>query len=161
MVDIISKRDGPRDEDVRARKMIHENRATITRLADQFSQGSYSASKTKATAPEPELSGTLYHHVGVQVPRSTAPTEVYVRISINNRVVAVDASSGRQVHFLGEIRCLDGQRYFALAVTENRFISNVTPEVMDAIGELDGQIIDSDCPESLLADEISRRLGYT
>ena len=160
MVDIISKRDGPRAEDVRARKLIEENRATITKLADQFSQGAYSASRAATKAPEPQLSGKLYHQVGGRAPRATSPASVRVRISVNNRVVAFDPESGRQIHFLGEIRRLDGQRYFALALTENGFMSNVAPEVVEAIGELDGQIIDSNCPESLLAEEISERLGY-
>lgn len=160
MVDIISKRDGPRAEDVRARKLIEENRATITKLADQFSQGAYSASRAATKKPEPQLTGKLYHQVGGRAPRATRPDSVRVRISVNNRVVAFDPESGRQIHFLGEIRRLDGQRYFALALTENGFMSNVAPEVIEAIGELDGQIIDSNCPESLLAEEISERLGY-
>ena len=48
MVDIISKRSGPRAEDVRAKKLIEENRGAITRLADQFSNGAYSASRRAA-----------------------------------------------------------------------------------------------------------------
>ena len=33
-------------------------------------------------------------------------------------------------------------------------------EITEKIGELDGQIIDQACPESLLAAEISERLGF-
>lgn len=160
MVDIISKRDGPRAEDVRARKMIRENRATITKLADQFSQGGYSASKAVASRPAEQPTGKSFYQVGGRPAGPVESAEIRVRISINNRVVAFDAGSGRQVHFLGEIRQLDGQRYFSLATTENGFISVLPEDVMAVLAELDGQIIDSDCPESLLAEEISERLGY-
>ena len=45
MVEIISKRDGSRREDAAMRRLIEQNRATITRLADHISGGSYSAGK--------------------------------------------------------------------------------------------------------------------
>ncbi|CDX61181.1 hypothetical protein LCM4577_14320 [Mesorhizobium sp. LCM 4577] len=50
MVEIISKRDGSRREDVAMKRLIEQNRATITRLADHISGGSYSAGK----APKPK-----------------------------------------------------------------------------------------------------------
>ena len=54
MVDIISRKDGPRREDAAAKRMIDANRATITHLADRLTQGGYSAgiaAKKAAAAP--------------------------------------------------------------------------------------------------------------
>ena len=45
MVDIISKKDGPREEDVRLKTLIKNNQRTITALADRLSQGNYSRSR--------------------------------------------------------------------------------------------------------------------
>ena len=52
MVEIISKRDGPRREDIQVKRLIEQNRSTIVRLADQISGGGYSASKETATGAE-------------------------------------------------------------------------------------------------------------
>ncbi|WP_112310824.1 hypothetical protein [Pseudogemmobacter bohemicus] len=79
---------------------------------------------------------------------------------MNNRVVAYDSGSGRQVLHLGEIRRQEGTRYFAIASKENGFFSPLPDEVTGKIGELDGQIIDQACPETLLSEEISERLGF-
>ena len=162
MVDIISKRDGPRREDVRARKLIHENRATITQLADLLTQGGYSASKAAkaAAAAGPKAEGKLIHDLSPASVRSQDTGDLRVKVSLNNRVVAYDGGSGRQVHLLGEIRRQDGMRYFALAASTNGFLSDLPAEVLGPIEELDGQIIDAACPESLLAQEICERLGY-
>ena len=80
---------------------------------------------------------------------------------MNNRVVAYDSGNGRQVHLLGELRSQQGTRYFALASAENGFLAGLPDTVSGPIAELDGQIIDAACPESLLAAEISQRLGYS
>ena len=164
MVDIISKRDGPRREDERARRMIQANQGAVTQIADHLTQGAYSADKrAKAAAanapPPPE--GKLFFDGGAGGRTSADSGDIRVRISVNNRVVAYDSGSGRQVHFLGEIRHQDGMRYFALASNENGFMSALPGDVTDRIGELDGQIIDRACPESLLAAEISQRLGFS
>jgi len=45
MVDIISKKTGPRREDVVAKRLINNNWSTISRLADQISNGGYSKSR--------------------------------------------------------------------------------------------------------------------
>ena len=60
-----------------------------------------------------------------------------------------------------EIRRQQGTRYFALASRENGFLSGLPDDVIEKIAELDGQIIDPACPESLLAGEISERLGFS
>lgn len=162
MVDIISRRDGPRREDERAKRLISENRAAITHLADRLTQGGYSAQKAAraeaAKGPQPE--GKLIHDLAQGAARAADNGDLRVKISLNNRVVAYDGGSGRQHHLLGEIRRQDGLRYFALAVPANGFLSGLPPDVLAPIEELDGQIIDAACPESLLAQELAERLGY-
>ena len=164
LVDIISKRDGPRREDERARRMIQANRGAITQIADHLTQGGYSAGKrakaAAANAPPPP-DGKVFHDLSAGGRASVDSGDVRVKVSLNNRVVAYDSGSGKQIHFLGEIRRQDGIRYFALASHENGFLSALPPEMTDVIGELDGQIIDQACPESLLASEISDRLGFS
>ncbi|MDD2869988.1 hypothetical protein [Neomegalonema sp.] len=163
MIEIISKRDGPRREDERARHLIGKNRATITRLADQLTQGGYSANKAaRAAGPaQPEPEGKIIRHFGAYGPgKPDEGADLRVKVSVNNRVIAYDGDTGRQAHLLGEIRWRDGLRYFALATTLNGFLSGLPPDVLAPIEELDGQIIDEACPESLLAEEIARRLGY-
>jgi hypothetical protein len=53
MVDIFSRRDGPRPEDARIRRLIEDNRATIDRIADHISNGAYSARKARGRHPSP------------------------------------------------------------------------------------------------------------
>ncbi len=163
MVDIISKRDGPRREDQRARQMIQANRGAITQIADRLTQGGYSASKRaqaeSANAPRPP-EGKLFYDVSGGARISSDSGDIRVKVSVNNRVVAYDSGSGKQLHMLGEIRRQDGINYFALASRENGFFSGLPDEITEKIGELDGQIIDQACPESLLAAEISERLGF-
>jgi hypothetical protein len=64
LVDIISKRDGPRREDVPLKQLIQQNRGIITRLADQISGGGYSASKRQRS--EPQAEGLIIHVGGSQ-----------------------------------------------------------------------------------------------
>lgn len=146
-----------------ARRLIDANRATITHLADRLTGGGYSASKAAraAAAEGPKAEGKLIHDLAPGRAASSGSGEIRVKVSVNNRVVAYDSGSGRQVHLLGEIRRQDGLRYFALAVSENGFLTGLPPELREPIDELDGQIIDAACPESLLAEAISERLGYT
>lgn len=162
MVDIISKRDGPRSEDVKARRMIDANRGTITQIADRLTQGGYSASqRAKAAAahapPAPE--GSRIYAVNPAGRSVSDSGDLRVKVSVNNRVVAYDSGSGKQIHLLGEIRRQDGVRYFALASRANGFLAELPDTVNGPIAELDGQIIDQACPEALLASEISARLG--
>lgn len=162
MVDIISKRDGPRSEDVTARRMIDANRGAITQIADRLTQGGYSASqraRAAAAHAPPAQEGRRFHAVNPGSPGGSDSPDIRVKVSVNNRVVAYDSRSGRQIHLLGEIRRQDGARYFALASPENGFLSALSDAVNDPIAELDGQIIDQACPESLLVSEISARLG--
>lgn len=162
MVDIISKQDGPRREDVRARQIIDSNQGAITRIADQLSQGAYSANKraqalAAKTPPAPQ--GRQIYAVGTGASTRSDPPDIRIKVSVNNRVVAYDSGTGKQLHLLGEIRRLDGVRYFALASRENGFFAGLPDDVNGPIAELDGQIIDEACPESLLASDIAARLG--
>lgn len=164
MVDIISKREGPRREDERARRVIQANQGAITQIADRLTQGGYSASKRAkaAAANGPPAAERKLIYDGAAGARISADTgDIRVKVSVNNRVVAYDSGSGRQMLHLGEIRSQEGTRYFAIASRENGFFSPLPDEVTDKIGELDGQIIDQACPESLLTEEISERLGFS
>ena len=79
MVEIISKRDGPHREEANLRRLLGDNRATITRLADHLSQGAYSASKAPRAAPKPQ--GLIIRDLGPA--RSAAEPRPTVRISPN------------------------------------------------------------------------------
>lgn len=157
MVYIISKQDGPRREDVQAKQMIEQNRATITRLADQFSGGRYSASKVPQQAPEAE---GLIIHVGSG---NVTPVEARpdIRVSLNNRVIAVDRNSGRQLHHIGEIRHRDGADVFVLATKANGFFSPVDETVAQALDDLDGTLLIDAYTEDRLVEDIASKLGIS
>lgn len=153
MVDIISKNSAPRREDQKARALIEKNRATITRLADQLSNGAYSASRRgENKAPEKKASGLIISDLGAT--RPVSEPKPYVRISPNNRVVIADAASGRQMHYLGELRRKDGALRFVLATKENGIFSPVDPEIAKPLAALDGVAIGGDRTEEMLASEI-------
>lgn len=162
MVDIISKRDGPRREDAAAKRLIDANRGTITRLADQLTSGGYSASRAAAASAAQPLvpEGKIIRDLAAGSRRSEGKPKPMIKISVNNRVLVMDAASGRQMHFLGELRRRDGVTYFALATRENGFFSPVDAAILPLIEELDGVIIDQTCTEKALAGEIAGRLGF-
>jgi hypothetical protein len=155
MVDIISKRDGPRREDVPLKQLIQQNRAIITRLADQISGGSYSASKRQRSEPQAE---GLIIHVGSsqQTAAEVAPT---IRVSRNGRVIAVDFNSGRQLHHIGDMRLRDGAETFVLATKENGFFAPVDQVIAEALAEIDGTRLDAAYTEERLAADIAAKLG--
>lgn len=161
MVTIISKSDGPRREDEAARRLIQSNRGAITRLADQLSQGAYSASRAQraAAAQGTAEQGGRSGLVAFTGPAAAPEPAPYVRISPNARVVVADAESGRQLQFLGEIRRRDGARVFILATRENGFIAPAEPVFRTALADLDGRTLDADFDEDDLASEIGRRLA--
>ena len=157
MVDIISKRDGPRREDVPLKQLIEQNRGTITRLADQISGGSYSASKMPQ--PKPQAQGLIIH---VGSSRQTAaeilPT---IRVSMNGRVIAVDFNSGRQLHHIGDLRRRDGVDVFVLATKKNGFIAPVDEAIAESLAGLDGARVDAAYTEDRLAADIGLKLGIS
>jgi hypothetical protein len=159
MVDVFSRRTPPRSEDSRARQLIERNRQTITRLADQISGGAYSASRRRAAMPsEPEAEGLVVSDLGAGR-KAAAEPRPYVRVSPNRRVVVVDLETNRQMHFLGEIRRVDGARRFVLATAGNGFFSPVDPEIASRLEALDGAAMGPERDEDALAREIGDRLG--
>ena len=155
MVEIISKRDGSRREDVAMKRLIEQNRATITRLADHISGGSYSAGKVPK--PKPEAQGLIIHSVGSARPAVEASPRI--RISLNGRVIMVDENSGRQLHHIGDLRRRDGSDVFVLATKANRYFSPVDEEIAAALADLDGGRLGPDYGEEQLAADIGNRLG--
>jgi len=154
MVEIFSKRDGPGREEAHFRKVLQENRSTIVRLADQLSQGGYSASKKPKAMPEAE---GLIIHVGSGTPKPEVP-KPYVRVSHNGRVIVMDLNSGRQLEFLGELRRYAGGISFILATYENGFFSPLADNVADVLFDLDGMRIDADFTETQLCEALAERL---
>jgi hypothetical protein len=161
MVEIISRRDGPRAEDARLKYLIQNNRQTITRLADHLSQGQYSAGKAakaaQAAQPAPERKARHFIVGGAETARETRPT---VRATLNGRVVVVDDNSGRQLHHLGEIRRRDGVIQFLLATQENGFGAPLAPELRVDLDDLDAAELAPDGGEEALVAEVGRRLGF-
>ncbi len=157
-MDIVSKRSGPRREDQAARRLIEQNRGTIERLADQISNGAYSASKAAPRPQSPEASGLIMSDLRGPAPVRRA--KPYVRISPNRRVVVVDDTTSRQMHHLGELRRVDGRMTFVLATTANGFFSALEPALADRLAPLDGVALDAERTEAALAAEIGALLDY-
>ncbi|MAC81585.1 MAG: hypothetical protein CML66_26385 [Rhodobacteraceae bacterium] len=163
-MDIFSKRDGPRLEDQRAKRLLSENAGTIRRLADQISNGGYTrmqqdkARRDQAPVPDGRIIHDLKARSRVDVPDSCVP-DSYVKVSLNNRVVLVDKTSGRQVQMLGEIRGNFMSRRFVLATGENGFFSPIDDDMRAVLGHLDQVEITPDRDEDSLAGELGRLLG--
>jgi hypothetical protein len=157
MVDIISKRDGPRREDMAARRVIQENRSTIHKMMDHLSGGQLQSRRSAPQAPAPE--GLIIHTGRATDARENA--RPYVRVSVNGRVVVADQETSRQLHFLGELRGPRRAQRFILATKENGFYALVDDELKDRLADLDGRVIGRDFSEDDLASLISRRLGIT
>lgn len=154
MVDIISKRDGPRREDAEIRQFLGQNRSIITQLADQISNGQYSRSKLPKQTPQPE---GLIIHIG---DRPTAEPELQPRIRVtpNGRVIAVDTRSSRQLVHFGDIREAGCVRTFVLATTTNGYVAPLDGDTCDALEDIDGVLIGTSYDARELAADIGRRL---
>ena len=158
MVDIISKRDGPRREDVAAKRLIAKNRPTIARLADQLSGGGYSAMRQPPKPPEPD--GLVIHDLAGKRPAESTHSD-YVRISLNGRVALVDGGTSKQIHFIGEIRDSANGEIFVLATAQNQFFAPLDAELAKCLADLDQKLIDEKFSEDDLSAHISERLGLT
>lgn len=156
MVDIISKRDGPRREDVAAKHLLRENRGTIHKMMDHLTGGQLSSRQQKP-APAPETDRLIIHTGRVTDARATA--RPYVRISVNGRVVVADQETSRQLHFLGEIRGPRRSQRFILATKENGFYALVEDDLREKVADLDGKEIAHDFSEDDLIKTLSQRLG--
>jgi len=154
MVDIISKRSGPRPEDERARRLIEANRPTIEKLADRLTDGAWSASRRPK--PAPQAQGLIIHTARASA--QTEPARPFVRVAVNGRVSMVDANTGRQMHHLGELRRRDGRETFRLATRENGFFSPVDPEIAAPLADLDGAALEGAGAERRLTEAIAARL---
>ncbi len=155
MVDIISKRDGPRREDVAARQVLQENRGTIHKMMDHLTGGQLNSQAEKPARPEPE--GLIIHTGRVIDSREVA--KPYVRISMNGRVVVADQETSRQLHYLGEIRGPRRSQRFVLATKANGFYAVVDGELEGLLADLDGRDITADFSEDDLSETITERLG--
>ncbi|WP_323766085.1 hypothetical protein [Marinovum sp.] len=158
MVDIFSKREGPRLEDVKARRVLQENAGTIRKLADQISNGGFSKMQAdqarRREAPKPD--GLIIHDLKARV--SSDVPEPYVKVSLNNRVVLVDRSTGRQLQMLGEIRGGFMAKRFVLATGANGFLSPLDDEMHATLADLDGVEITGDFNDRDLADRLEELL---
>jgi hypothetical protein len=155
MVEIISKRDGPRREDVRLTQLINNNRAIITQLADHLSGGNYSASKRQRSAPQAE--GVVIHAGGGRP--AVAEISASVRVTRNGRVIMMDMNSARQLHHIGDIRRRDGIDIFALATKSNGFFAPVDATIAEPLAAIDGVCLDASYTEEKLAADIGAKLG--
>ena len=155
MVDIISKRDGPRREDIAARRLLQENRGTIHKMMDHLSGGQLDSRRSKPAAAEPE---GLIIHAGRAID-ARGKARPYVRISINGRVVVADQDTSKQLHFLGEIRGPRRRQHFVLATRENGFYALVDDAFKERLADLDGRALDGDFSEDDLIALVTERLG--
>lgn len=156
MVTIISKSDGPRREDIAARKVFEKDRATITRMADHLTQGAYSKSRQAAAQPQPDI--VLPERQRLTPSDSPRP---YVRISPNGRVLIVDLDSSRQLAFLGELRRQNGRTQFHLATEGNGFVVTPDDPTLDELSDLDGFEAPRKAQQEELKTLISQRMGLT
>lgn len=157
MVEIISKRDGPRREDVAARRLIEQNRGTIEQMANHLAGGDYKA-KLKPPAP-PQPNGFILHDMS-RGARTETKVSPYVRISLNDRVVLVDGETGKQMHHLGEVRDNGpDSRMFVLATRENKFHFPLDEDLCRKLADIDHKNVTETYSEEDLAAEIGERLG--
>ena len=155
MIEIISKRDGPRREDVQVKRLIEQNRSTITRIADQISGGGYSASRQPRQQPKAE---GLIIHVGGGAASATEASPS-IRVTMNGRVISKDQNTGRQLHHIGDVRNRNGDQVFVLATKQNGFFSPVDETIAEALAELDGSRLTEAYTEEQLAADIGAKLG--
>ncbi len=106
---------------------------------------------------EPKPDGLSIHVLGGN-PSSAAEPDPIARVSLNGRVIVVDANSGKQMQFLGQMRNKDGQKFFALATKENGFVSPVDEDTEHLLGDLNGIVIESDDIEAKFVGVLKERL---
>ncbi|WP_192384406.1 hypothetical protein [Mesorhizobium silamurunense] len=155
MVEIISKRDGPRREDVQVKRLIEQNRSTIVRLADQISGGGYSASRMPRQQPKAE--GLIIHVGGGTA--TVAEAKPSIQVTINGRVISKDQDTGRQLHHIGDIRNRGGEQIFVLATKQNGYFAPVDETVAAKLADMDGSRLTATYSEEQLAGDIGAKLG--
>ena len=155
-MDIISKKSGPRAEDQHAKQHLQRNWGTIEKLADTLSGGKYSADKAKKAAAPPQAKGLIF--VDQARPRLADNPVPYLRISTNGRVVLADTSSGIQMHFLGELKRVNGEVRFTIATKENGYFTPLDNEMAEKIADLANLPVNRSYSEDDLAQAIKTRL---
>ena len=155
MVYIISKRDGPHREKVAAKDFIQKNRSKIDAVANHLTGGRWQQLRNPAPPPQPQPSGKLYS----TPPAPPKEAEPYVRISLNGRVVIADLASGRQLHFVGELKGNGQSRYFALATRENGLFEPMDEDMYKVLADLEGASVPDETHEERLEQIIAGRLG--
>jgi hypothetical protein len=155
MVHIISKRDGPHREEVAAKDFIQKNRTKIDALANHLTAGRWQQLRNPAPTRQPQPSGRLWS----TPPSRPREAEPYVRISLNGRVVVADLASGRQLHFIGELRGRGQSRCFALATRENGIFEPLDEDLSKVLADLEGVGVPDEASEQHLERIIASRLG--
>ncbi|WP_027578076.1 hypothetical protein [Bradyrhizobium sp. Ai1a-2] len=155
MVHIISKRDVPHREEVAAKDFIQKNRTKIDAVANHLTGGHWQQLRNPAPPPQPQPSGKVW----LTPPSRPREMEPYVRISLNGRVVIADLASGRQLHFVGELRGTGQSRYLALATRENGIFDPLDAELCKALADLEGVSVPDEASEECLEQVIAGRLG--
>lgn len=155
-MDIHSRHSGPREEDKQAKDHLRRNWGTIEKLADTLSGGKYSADKAKKAAPPPQAQGLIIIDQGR--PRPDDVPVPYLRISVNGRVVLADKNSSVQLHFLGQIKRVNGEKRFLIATRDNGFFTPLEAELADKIADLANRVINRGYSEDDLAEDIKTRL---
>jgi len=141
-------------EDVKARRLISENMPVIRKLADQISDGGYTRMRQQEAKrrEQPKLDGLMIYDLKGPV-RNDIP-DPYVKVSLNNRVVLADKSSGLQIQMLGEIRGNFTSKKLVLATKENGFLSPLDDDLYTRLKHLEGVEITRDFTEKDLANEL-------
>lgn len=155
MVHIISKREGPYREEVAAKDFIQKNRTRINSVANHLTGGRWQELRNPAPPQEPQPSGKLWY----TPPGRPREAEPYVRISLNGRVVIADLASGRQLHFIGELRGQGQLRHFALAIRENGIFDPLDDGLYKVLADLERVSVPDEASEERLEQIIADRLG--
>ncbi len=154
-MDIFSKQIGQRPEDEQARRHLQKNWGTIQKLADTLSGGKYTESLKKKEPPKAQ--GLI---IMDQAPRRVADApDPYLRISANGRVVVADTNSGLQLHFLGQLKRVDGNVQFVIATAENGFLTPLDQALYDQIADLADRVVNRSYSEDELAHDLKTRLN--
>ncbi len=158
MAHIISKGNGPRREDAAAKHFIESNRSTIDGIARQLTGGRWQG-MDKAFAP-PAQGAAKPAKSRSAAPRRAEDAKPYVNISLNGRVVVIDANSGRQMEFLGDIRSAGGTRRFYLATKANGFFEPMGDALSATLAEFDKAPLPDADAEAELERALAARIGF-
>ncbi|TPE53723.1 hypothetical protein [Amaricoccus solimangrovi] len=83
-----------------------------------------------------------------------------VRVEPDRQVRVVEATTGRRVHVLGEIRMVGRSWCFVLATRENGFRAALNSTMAGRLAQLDGARMGGPRTADTLSAEISSLLGY-